>query len=306
MKLSINAIFVVALSLFAVGCSRTASESEINADGTWKRTLRLSVSKGMDDKPLKIENVFKPPVGANWKVSQKTEKDTLTLTATGDFKVGAPAFTDISIKDKQGTKLVNSVQVHEIAPGRIEYIETFTWTGKADNTSGEATASLGGEIRKYVPTSVDPETVKKMSNEVTRGVWRAMFGPGDPLLLHVMSNPEYATKKLTQRLGPIMEQTFVKYTDDLMTAEQRTAAIKGMMKSMNQGDLLKTPNKENPPSEDGGGDLVPMYVNVKVPGKIVETDGEVDVINGEVFWALFPEAAQFGPVTVRVVCDVNP
>jgi hypothetical protein len=44
-----------------------------------------------------------------------------------------------------------------------------------------------------------------------------------------------------------------------------------------------------------------MTFRVTVPGRVIETNGEADPLTGEVFWALYPEAAALGEVKLRVV-----
>ncbi len=57
------------------------------------------------------------------------------------------------------------------------------------------------------------------------------------------------------------------------------------------------------PSKSNG--LVPLMFIVKTPGRVVSSNGEVDELTGEVFWALFEEAAAFKDVVLSAVVEVQ-
>ena len=47
-----------------------------------------------------------------------------------------------------------------------------------------------------------------------------------------------------------------------------------------------------------------MFV-VKSPGKVVSSNGELDELTGEVYWALFPPAASLKPVILTAVVEID-
>jgi hypothetical protein len=47
-------------------------------------------------------------------------------------------------------------------------------------------------------------------------------------------------------------------------------------------------------------------IRVKLPGKVTETNGELDPDTNEVVWPLYPEAAAMGDVTLTATTDVSP
>jgi hypothetical protein len=47
-----------------------------------------------------------------------------------------------------------------------------------------------------------------------------------------------------------------------------------------------------------------MFI-VKIPGKVISSNGEVDELTGEVYWALFPQAAALKPVVLTAVVEMD-
>ncbi len=46
-----------------------------------------------------------------------------------------------------------------------------------------------------------------------------------------------------------------------------------------------------------------MFI-VKMPGRVVSSNGEVDDLSGEVYWALFPEAASLKNLVLTATCEL--
>jgi hypothetical protein len=59
-----------------------------------------------------------------------------------------------------------------------------------------------------------------------------------------------------------------------------------------------------PPDKSSGGGLTPLMFIVKTPGRVVSSNGETDEFTGEVYWALFPEAASLKDVTLTAVVEL--
>jgi hypothetical protein len=54
---------------------------------------------------------------------------------------------------------------------------------------------------------------------------------------------------------------------------------------------------------DTGG-LTPLMFIVKTPGRIVSSNGEIDELSGEAFWALFDPAAAVQDVVMTAVIEI--
>jgi hypothetical protein len=108
------------------------------------------------------------------------------------------------------------------------------------------------------------------------------------------------------KFGRALDTLLNKEFGDKMDANARLKAIRTLIAQLDSGKLLegsKEKQKEGP-SDDSN--LIAMFTSVKLPGRIVESNGELDEVSGEVFWAYYPEAAQLGDVTLRAVCEVKP
>ena len=55
--------------------------------------------------------------------------------------------------------------------------------------------------------------------------------------------------------------------------------------------------------EESDNTTVSIASSVTGPGRLVETNGEYDLVSGEIFWTLYSPAAALGPVVLRAVFD---
>lgn len=287
------------------GCARTATETTVNNDGTWTRVVKLTVAKEpMGDAPPQIEKTFLVPVGEGWKFSKETKDDNLTLTGTRQLKIGEAPFGDITVKEKDGYKMRNEVSVKEIAPGRFEYRETFTWMGKKTDDAHDMKKEFTDLVEKHFKDLLDADQRTKVANAASKELWRHLFGPGDPMIMTIMSNPEYAVRKMKSRFITTLDALIAKELGEKLDKDKRRAALRAMIAEMDTSSVASPPKQPESESDQGG--LISMCTSIKMPGHVVESNGEIDEVSGEVIWALYPEAAQQGPVSVYAICDVNP
>ena len=82
---------------------------------------------------------------------------------------------------------------------------------------------------------------------------------------------------------------------DKLTAQERMATthklIAGFMAAGETASKSKGPDAGPPGKDSDDSALVAMLFSVKLPGKVLATNGEVDDSSGEVFWALYSQAA---------------
>lgn len=323
------ALLAVTAALLISGCNRSKITTEIKADGTWVRTIAFTgqasqpggESGGMSMSPMgpKIEEAFKIPAG--WQMKEEKKKSDRIVTASKIFRPGAISKGDLTIRESaQADSVVNEVTVKQIAPGKFEYRETLHWTGKKLKSTS-LNAKEAAEIKAVLPADLATDAnVKALAEKVRDQAYPILFGPGDPLLSIGFMHPDLAEKRITQRLGTIMMQALTQQFGDKLTPDQRKQiAIKAIQTSFNstmQSDRLKpdAPGGGGPPSDNDGeksdgdkqkGSLVPLLFIAKLPGKIVETNGEVDELTGEVFWAMFGEAAAARDIILTATCEIQ-
>jgi hypothetical protein len=309
MRLLVVTGLVLPLALLT-GCARARVTTEIKSGGSWTRTVALTgqeKKEGQMDVGGSIEESFVVPSGAGWKSSTAKKDADQTTTFERTFAVGAPLKGDLSLKG-EGDKLmlVNEVSVTRLTPRRFEYRETLRWTGPPPEGMSFKPQDLA-ELKSVLPKAL-------ATDENTRGIAQKMavlfmpvlFGPGDPLLAVGMLHPDLAQRKASQRIGSLMLKALEEQFGDKMTlSERRQVTLKLIDTSFAQAKPKAPDPAAGPPGKGGGAGLTPLMFTVKSPGKIVSSNGELDELTGEVYWALFPPAAALKPVVLTAVVEMD-
>lgn len=296
----------------AIGCARTSSFTEVNADGSWKRTVKFTVAKQEGMQNPGADQIFDLPKGAGWTSTKTEKKEETEWVFTRAAKLDEVISKDISLKEvgpegpTANLQLVNEVTVKQIAPNRFKYRETFKWVGKKkENTSKDLEEAIG--LKSLLPADLQgAEDLAKVKSGLEVEILRILFGPGDPLLMNLLSNPEYALRKMVNKLAKGLDRVFTNvYGDRLPMEERRKIITKIVEKASKEIVENKKSENSNPESAEKSGPPVTMFISVRLPGRIVETDGEVDSYTGEVFWSMTPEAASLGEVSVQATCEIG-
>ncbi|MEQ1934807.1 MAG: hypothetical protein ABL962_13180 [Fimbriimonadaceae bacterium] len=293
------------LLLVLTGCVRTNSLTEVNPDGSWKRTVKFILAKNsMSEKDPTIAEVAMPPTGPGWKATSSKKDDEFTFTYTRDVKLDEVITKDIALIDKDGLTLVNEVTVKQIAPNRFKYRETFKWVGKSKAKG--STELTSEDLKAMLPAFSTAEDLAKVRGQLTSKLTRILMGPGDPMLLQLVANPDYGLRRMVNRMAKSFDQILTDVYGDRLDMAARTNLVKKIIETATDQTVNKT--KSDAEKSGTSGDSAPptsMFMSVKLPGRIVETDGEVDPFSGEVFWSMFPEAAALGEVSIMAVCEIG-
>ncbi|MCH8273321.1 MAG: hypothetical protein IH851_00830 [Armatimonadetes bacterium] len=308
-RVALNAFFAASAALLVTGCAKMTALTEVNEDGSWTRTVKFTVVRSGDTpiSGLEIEEIFELPAGAEWKITKEDAGDETIYTAVRSVAPGEDAFQDVVIKDKNKVIMVNEISVRQIAPGRLEYREVIRWRGKTPEEITEPDAEIIQAIKEALPEGVGAdEDIRDVALSLQRGFWRVLFGPGDPIFGQMIMHPDLAERRFKQRIGVEMNSVLEsKFGDNLTVAQRRDVAVK-MISFANLDEVVDEEKSEAEKSGPGGASgLVALTFVVKLPGRIVETNGEVDKLTGEVFWGLYPEAAAVGEIVLRAVCEVG-
>ena len=290
------------------GCSRTSTDTTVNANGTWTRTVRLTIPKtSMDGKEETFEKYFLLPSGANWKTSRTTDKDNQIFTAVRTLNAGE-SVQDLQVKAGTAVVANNDVTVRKIGENRFEYVETIHYKGPEKPDIKTATDKIAPLIKEALPADLaTDEHVKHLSEMGFQFMWRTIFGPTEPLLTQILMNPDMAARRIKSRFARQMQEAMATEFGDKMTTQVRLDTVRKMINRLDAESLLD--DKKEKAQKEGPSDnssLVSMFTAVKLPGRIVESNGETDEITGEVIWAYFPESAQIGDVKLRAVCEITP
>lgn len=297
--------------LLAIGCARTSSSTEVSADGSWKRTVKFTVAKQEGMQSPGADVLFDLPKGAGWTSKKNEKKDETEWVFTRTCKVDEVISKDISIREtdkegkSQGMMLVNEVTVKQVAPNRFKYRETYRWVGKAKEAMDKK-AEEALKLDETIPANLrNPEDLKKVAVGLQTEMLRVMFGPGDPMITNLLSNPEYGVRKLMNRLAKSFDKVLAEVYGDRLPMDERRKMVAKIVEGASNNVLEEKKSEANDPTSSSSGAPITMYISVKLPGKIVETDGEVDPYTGEVFWSMMPEAASMGEVSVQATCELN-
>jgi hypothetical protein len=298
---------LVALAALS-GCARSRITTEIKAGGVWSRTVSFTgqeKKEGQGQMTPTIDDVFVIPSGAEWKShTVTTDKDSARVLER-TLRAGDTLKGDVSIKaDADKLRLVNEVTVRRVGPRRFEYRETLSWKGpKGDlvDIKPQQWEAIKAALPKPLATDANAHGI---AEKVTLLVIPLMFGPGDPLLAIGLMHPDLAERRASQRIGALMLKALEDQFGDKLSVEQRKeVARKVIVGSFTAARPSQPDPSAGPPGKSSSTGLTPLMFIVKTPGRVISSNGELDDLTGEVYWALFPEAATLNDVVLTAICE---
>jgi hypothetical protein len=298
-------IALVACASLLVGCAKSSTSTVVNEDGSWKRTVKLTVSKMTEGDESPWPDTFSLPK-EGYTSASKVDKQERITTLVHNAKLGEGPLTDIIVREKGETIFKNYVTVRRLDENRVEYYEKVVFT-KAKGAGNEGDKMIE-ELKAVIPASVNATDAecKQVSNDTMVGVMRMFLGPEDIMIGIFFTNPDGAERRLKAKMFKLIDKNLAKTFGDRMTAEQRTDAIKQMVTKLDGKKVLedqKSSKGEAAASGDSG--LIGMSTSVKLPGKILETNGEIDPFTGEVYWDFISNTAEFEPLEMRAICELK-
>ena len=298
-------LFCLALALIClVGCSHTSSESTVNADGSWSRTLKLTVSKGMTDD--KWADIFAMP-GPDWNKSEEIKDSEKITTLKRNFEAGMDPVTDIIIRENGTTKLKNFVMVRKLPDNKIEYYEKIVFAKPDKDKQERDMNEFINELKKVMPvglgTDADYQAISKKTNV---SISRMFFGPDGHLFGTLILNPDGALRRLRSKLGVIESKILAEQFGDRMTQAQRDDVVRKLLTSFDNSKVMSNAKPPASPeqSNQSQADMVGMSVSVRLPGKVIESNGEIDSFTGEVFWDFASNSAESEVLELRAICQL--
>ena len=305
-RLIMSALAVAALATLT-GCGRSRITTEIKGNGVWTRTDLFSGQEKKEGQMApSIDDIFVLPSGEGWKsTTAKTDKD-FSMVFERTLRAGDALKGDLSIKaGEDKLQLVNEATVRQTGPRRFEYTETLSWKGgkgALEDIKPEQLDQIKAALPKPLATDAN---VHSLAQRMTAMVVPVMFGPGDPLLALGLMHPDLAERRASQRVGVAMMKALEDQFGSQMTVDQRRDVVRGLIATSFAASRPAEPDPSaGPPDKSSGSALTPLMFIVKTPGRMVSSNGELDEFTGEVYWALFPEAASLKDVTLTAVCEV--
>jgi len=324
------------LCALLAGCAHETATTTIRSDGGWTRKSVLSMAQGDSGAPgktaktMKLEDIFVPPSGQGWKIERKLSGEQPkqdVLTAVKEVHAGESISGDLTVKAgaKKGqaqARVVNLATVRAAGPGKWVYTETFHWLGVKPSIGKDMLPLFKTSLKGALPAPLAlPQNDALLAKNLQPALWSALFSPPEPLLLEfydnlvpipAFSDPEERTSLLVRRLGPVIESTLNQTFGARMSAGQRratalkiarqialeTSAAAGTGDKMG-GSAGKSPGTDSATESFGGMYPVAISLIVKIPGRVIRTNGRVDDLTGEIYWTLYPQAALQQDVTLR-------
>jgi hypothetical protein len=308
MRSFLTLILLVAALLMSA-CARARVTTEIQSDGSWTRTLELTGQQktgGVQVTPT-LDDTFAIPAGTGWKSSEEKKDNNRTLTLERSLPAGGTLEGDVSIKSSEPGKLrlVNHVAVKAAGPHQWEYQETLHWMGPPRNLLGDLQPKDLARLKSHLPPSLATDAnARALVDKAAQLSVPVLFGPGDPLLAIGLLHPDLALYRANQRIGIVLVKALEQQFGDKIQPAQRREIVRQLIQETFNTGKLSQPDPAvvatTPPNSSG---LTPLMFIVKPPGKVVSTNGEIDEFTGEIFWALFEDAASYQDVVLTAVME---
>lgn len=307
-SLAISSAFAAAFLLTA--CARARVTTQIQPDGSWTRTVALTGQQkkdGLQATPT-LEDTFAIPSGAEWKSTDELKDNNRTLTFERSFPPGASLQGDVSIKSSEPGKmrLVNQVTVKPAGPHRWEYRETLQWKGPPTKLLGDIRPEDLARLKMHLPKPLATDAnARALADKTAVLAIPVLFGPGDPLLALGLLHPDLAMYRASQRIGAVLVKALEQQFGDQMTPTERRQVVQQLIQETFSSGIVSQPDPSAVTKPANSSGLTPLMFIVKPPGRVVSTNGEIDEFSGEIFWALFEEAALYQDVVLTAIVDSN-
>ncbi len=335
-------LFLMAMSIS--GCARERVSVTVGAHGTWTRSAVYvvqvnKITSGTSTTPAgQVGDTFVLPSGVLWKMSTQTSKDERLTTAERTLPLGEAVRNDIAVRGSSAavpgpnappqpaesasaptgtsgqlqTLTTNSAVVKQPRAGRYVYSETIHWIGKMPDGLHRFEEKQTALVRSALPSALATnENVKFVADSFIREFDLALIGPPRPLVNRLpllMSAPEVFERLVRQRISKGIVGALKQRFGEKLTTPQLQEIAATLVQRVTDDLRISGPSQaEQPPGVDSNKNSsgASIFITVKLPGEIVETNGVADKFSGVVTWSFYPEAAALGDVTLTAISDAS-
>jgi hypothetical protein len=299
-----RSLLAIGAPALLLGCGNLSSSSELAADGTISQRIRLSVPKAEipspEPAPEPAQILRFDPAGG-WTTQESSDDDSKWIEGLRTRRAGEP-LPMFTVNDKRGPYLASTCEVEKSADGKLVFTETYVWTGEIKDPPLKGASQATEGLRKFfAKAELDDDRLRALEEEIGVMVWRTVFGPSDPLLGLVITNPAAAEKRISAVIGAKLIEIVEKHTGGKMSRDEIIAAVReGKGRVVDSGLIKRDRQMTEGPSDDQP-NIKGLLVSIKGPGRLVESNGVFDPIENEVYWSFYDVAAQVGPVVLRAV-----
>lgn len=294
------------------GCASAVAESTVNEDLSWNRKVSyvvggdsMSSSPDSDQKKPAVKDQFIVPGTQGWKYSERFDemKHKAIGTAERTYQAGEAPEPDIVIESKGKRIAQNSIKITKVGENRYVYEESIHWVGNPPGELGKIRSEVKASLVKAFPMlKLDDREWEAHADQVMKTFLQVVFGPSEPMLEAVLLEGDAGQKRFMRTLAVRLDEKLRILLPDLSDSDRR----KGLKILLADDSMQLDPNKssESSNAEESGNPVI-LGLSVKMPGEIVESNGLLDPVTGEVVWNLYPEGASLGDVTLRAVSEVK-
>jgi hypothetical protein len=308
--------FVASLLILA-GCARVSTTTMLHADGSFSRKVVYTVSKlnsglgppagveGEKPKMEKPEDYFKLPAGSDAKIVRSEDKNSLIVTVTRDMAAGSAPLQDIALWGEKGKLMsTSSVSIRKLADGKLEYVETLHAVSPNPAAKQFTIPDVRARIKKALPEAYQKtEIIDEVTKGVTVNIAHALLGPPEPNIFNLLLTQDSTIRRINSLAFASNTATF-KAAIPGITDEQAKTMARTLVGILNQDavDQSTAASQASSPKEStNGNDMTPLTFAVGFSGTVVETNGIVDPLTGDVYWSLLPATLDLGDVQLRLV-----
>ena len=230
--------------------------------------------------------------GEGWAIQVNENDDETVLTATKSFSAAGDATFRLT---PNGNPMAQSVSY--VSSGG--YREVWSWIGESQEGDMSEMREMLGSTMKEEGVTVSEAELDTITESVAMAVWKAMFGPNDPLIAMFMHQD-----RMERQFKIRTYEVLVEALTDAGVAEAEKVAVAVVKKiPMDEaGADVQPPDPMAEPSEDDDdGGMIAVNVRVEAVGKTYgETNGERNPVDGTIEWSFYPEACAFEDLELTV------
>ncbi len=308
-------VLSVACGLCLVGCARLTGTTDLKPDGTWTRKVKISRSNAANQTGQvqdKLDDMVKF-AGSGWQTSTRVEKSDEVYEGTRTMAADNKGGDDYVLGTKDKPTLACAIKWTPIGDGKVLYEETYTWKGDPPDQAKDKESRdkmKAGVAKALGDIKTSEQQLDKIVDNLVGRLWKEIMGPNDPKFFDLFVKPEETFRILRIDF-------YHQVLDDLRAANlggdeatrqkaARAIAIAVIESGNLAGDQAIEP--PGPPDQpENKKDLGPVMIQSTLgfPGTVQESNGNVDPVDGRVYWSMVSEAPQRGTVIFRALIDTK-
>lgn len=296
---------VLALALILVGCDRASTETTLNAKAGFERRVQLTLAADMmgGEAPTVKDRIRLN--GSGWETTSEKKEEGETFTFKRSVASSQAPTVDYTLTGGGQDWMSCTVESKVLPDGNIEYTETYQWLGpKEKETEEEAAkkkeklAEVYAELKAFGATEAQ---AKEFSDKLEQRIMRLMFGPNKPMMADLFSQPESTLRRLRSEIYYSTQQIALEMFPSANKDEIAKFAKKLATKVDNSELGTDKPMQKADEAQKKTGEMVMIEGSVAGVGTVVSTNGEIDPVEGRVYWSMYSQACEGAPVVLRAV-----